>query len=70
MTKFASMREENLLAGNRFHGNFITDNMEFLQWSCHDVGRWIGSLGFPLYKVRETKKEMTLTLKGHVPVNF
>uniref|UniRef100_A0A3Q2W3D4 SAM domain-containing protein n=2 Tax=Haplochromini TaxID=319058 RepID=A0A3Q2W3D4_HAPBU len=25
-------------------------NMEFLQWDCHDVARWIESLGFPQYK--------------------
>lgn len=24
--------------------------MEFLQWDCHDVARWIESLGFPQYK--------------------
>ncbi|KAJ3607060.1 hypothetical protein NHX12_026575 [Muraenolepis orangiensis] len=24
--------------------------MEFLDWSCHDVGSWIESLGFPEYK--------------------
>ncbi|KAM7368126.1 hypothetical protein PAMP_014373 [Pampus punctatissimus] len=23
--------------------------MEFLQWSCHDVARWIESIGFPQY---------------------
>ncbi|XP_020488117.1 sterile alpha motif domain-containing protein 15 [Labrus bergylta] len=28
----------------------LTGNMEFLQWSCHDVARWIESLGFPQYE--------------------
>ncbi|XP_061559685.1 sterile alpha motif domain-containing protein 15-like [Phycodurus eques] len=27
-----------------------TRNMEFLQWSCEDVARWIESIGFPQYK--------------------
>ncbi len=42
---------QHLVAGNSFHGNMLTGNMEFLQWSCHDVARWIESLGFPQYKV-------------------
>ncbi|XP_038583348.1 uncharacterized protein LOC119909283 isoform X2 [Micropterus salmoides] len=29
----------------------LTGDMEFLRWSCHDVARWIESLGFPQYKV-------------------
>ena len=39
------------VTGNRFHGNTIGDNMEFLQWSCRDVARWVESLGFPQYSV-------------------
>lgn len=39
------------MAGNSFYGNMLTGNMEFLQWSCHDVARWIESIGFPQYKV-------------------
>ncbi|XP_059212407.1 sterile alpha motif domain-containing protein 15-like [Centropristis striata] len=41
---------QHLVAGNSFHSNMLTGNMEFLQWSCHDVATWIESLGFPQYK--------------------
>ncbi|XP_053699955.1 sterile alpha motif domain-containing protein 15-like [Synchiropus splendidus] len=30
-------------------GNQATENMEFLQWSCNDVARWIEAMGFPQY---------------------
>lgn len=32
--------------------SMATLNMDFLQWSCHDVAEWIDSLGFPQYRVR------------------
>ncbi|XP_034435935.1 sterile alpha motif domain-containing protein 15-like [Hippoglossus hippoglossus] len=38
------------VAGDSFHGNTLTGNMDFLQWSCHEVARWIESIGFPQYK--------------------
>ncbi|XP_019118796.2 sterile alpha motif domain-containing protein 15 [Larimichthys crocea] len=37
----------------------LTGNMEFLQWSCHDVARWIESLGFPQYKACFTENFIT-----------
>ncbi|XP_030260289.1 sterile alpha motif domain-containing protein 15-like [Sparus aurata] len=33
--------------------------MEFLQWSCQDVGRWIESVGFPQYKACFTENLIT-----------
>ncbi|XP_035534424.1 sterile alpha motif domain-containing protein 15-like [Morone saxatilis] len=49
----------HLVAGNSFHGNMLTGNMEFLQWSCHDVARWIESLGFPQYRACFTENHIT-----------
>uniref|UniRef100_A0A4W6DP85 SAM domain-containing protein n=1 Tax=Lates calcarifer TaxID=8187 RepID=A0A4W6DP85_LATCA len=37
----------------------FTGNMDFLQWSCHDVARWIESLGFPQYKACFTDNFIT-----------
>ncbi|XP_030577650.1 sterile alpha motif domain-containing protein 15 [Archocentrus centrarchus] len=37
----------------------LTVNMEFLQWDCHDVARWIESLGFPQYKACFTENLIT-----------
>ncbi|KAM9778179.1 sterile alpha motif domain-containing protein 15-like [Syngnathus typhle] len=36
-----------------------TRNMEFLQWSCEDVARWIESIGFPQYKLCFTENCVT-----------
>ncbi|XP_023285800.1 sterile alpha motif domain-containing protein 15 [Seriola lalandi dorsalis] len=47
------------MAGNSFHGNMLTGNMDFLQWTCHDVARWIESLGFPQYKACFTDNLIT-----------
>ncbi|CAK6962632.1 sterile alpha motif domain-containing protein 15-like [Scomber scombrus] len=33
--------------------------MEFLQWSCHDVARWIESIGFPQYTACFTENIIT-----------
>ncbi|XP_077096355.1 sterile alpha motif domain-containing protein 15-like [Siphateles boraxobius] len=33
--------------------------MEFLHWSCHDVGLWIESIGFPQYKACFTENFIT-----------
>nr|XP_019947261.1 PREDICTED: sterile alpha motif domain-containing protein 15 [Paralichthys olivaceus] len=33
--------------------------MDFLQWSCHDVARWIESIGFPQYKACFTDNFIT-----------
>nr|XP_057913806.1 sterile alpha motif domain-containing protein 15-like [Doryrhamphus excisus] len=27
-----------------------TGNMDFLKWTCEEVGKWIESIGFPQYK--------------------
>ncbi|CAJ1077402.1 sterile alpha motif domain-containing protein 15 [Xyrichtys novacula] len=37
----------------------LAGNMEFLQWSCHDVANWIETLGFPQYKVCFTDNLIT-----------
>ncbi|XP_028461717.1 sterile alpha motif domain-containing protein 15 isoform X1 [Perca flavescens] len=37
----------------------LRGNMEFLQWSCDDVARWIESLGFPQYKACFTENCIT-----------
>ncbi|XP_029984624.1 sterile alpha motif domain-containing protein 15 [Sphaeramia orbicularis] len=34
-------------------------NMEFLQWTCHDVAGWIESLGFPQYTACFTENFIT-----------
>lgn len=34
-----------------FPWQLYAGNMEFLQWSCHDVAEWIESFGFPQYRV-------------------
>ncbi|KAG7237132.1 hypothetical protein INR49_032773 [Caranx melampygus] len=47
------------MAGNSFHGNMLTGNMSFLQWTCHDVAGWIESLGFPQYKACFTDNLIT-----------
>ncbi|XP_069014831.1 sterile alpha motif domain-containing protein 15-like [Embiotoca jacksoni] len=33
--------------------------MEFLRWDCHDVAKWIESLGFPHYKACFTENFIT-----------
>ncbi|CAN9507697.1 unnamed protein product [Ophioblennius macclurei] len=36
-----------------------TGNMEFLQWDCREVARWIESIGFPQYKACFTENHIT-----------
>ncbi|XP_008283694.1 sterile alpha motif domain-containing protein 15 [Stegastes partitus] len=37
----------------------LSGNMEFLQWDCHEVARWIESLGFPQYQACFTENFIT-----------
>ncbi|XP_061602812.1 sterile alpha motif domain-containing protein 15-like [Cololabis saira] len=44
-------------------------NMEFLQWDCLDVARWIESLGFPQYKACFTENLINGRKLIHVNCN-
>ncbi|XP_072218312.1 sterile alpha motif domain-containing protein 15-like [Leuresthes tenuis] len=43
--------------------------MHFLLWSCHDVARWVESLGFPQYKACFTENLVTGKKLIHVNCN-
>ncbi|XP_019911553.1 sterile alpha motif domain-containing protein 15 [Esox lucius] len=45
--------------GDSFYGNRHTCKMAFLQWSCQDVAKWIGSLGYPHYTACFTENLIT-----------
>uniref|UniRef100_A0A3P9JHM2 SAM domain-containing protein n=1 Tax=Oryzias latipes TaxID=8090 RepID=A0A3P9JHM2_ORYLA len=46
------------MPGDRFHGDLLSDNMEFLQWDCVSVANWIESLGYPQYKACFTENQI------------